>query len=66
MRKKLTQGPNERDLVNSGLEETMCEAYQEVRTTMDMHKGVTDLRTAAYIVAITKVATSYLELGIFP
>jgi glutamate dehydrogenase (NAD(P)+) len=28
--------------------------------------GIPDMRTAAYVVAINKVATSYAELGIFP
>jgi len=27
---------------------------------------ITDLRTAAFLYALHKVATSYLELGIFP
>jgi glutamate dehydrogenase (NAD(P)+) len=27
---------------------------------------IPDMRTAAYVVAINKVATSYQELGIFP
>ena len=66
LRRKLTRGPNEVDLVNSGLEETMAEAYQDIKTAKQTVKGVTDLRTAAYVVAINKVATSYLELGIFP
>ena len=29
-------------------------------------RKVQDLRTAAYIVAIDKIAKTYLELGIFP
>lgn len=65
-RKKLAHGPSELDLVNSGLEETMAEAYQEIYATRTSTKGVADLRTAAYVVAIKKVATSYTELGIFP
>jgi glutamate dehydrogenase (NAD(P)+) len=65
-RKKLAYGPSELDLVNSGLEETMSEAYQDIHATRASTKGVTDLRTAAYVVAIKKVATSYTELGIFP
>jgi glutamate dehydrogenase (NAD(P)+) len=28
--------------------------------------NIPDMRTAAYVVAINKVATSYAELGIFP
>lgn len=65
-KRKLSKGPSEIDLVNSGLEETMIEAYQEIRNIMETRKNVTDLRTAAYVDAIEKVATSYLELGIFP
>jgi glutamate dehydrogenase (NAD(P)+) len=66
IRKRLTFGPNEIDLVNSGLEETMSEAYQEVYNARKTMRGVNDLRTAAYAVAIQKVATSYMQLGIFP
>ena len=66
MKKRLSYGPNEVDMVNSGLEETMSEAYQEIYNTKQATKGCDDLRTAAYVVAISKVATSYLELGIFP
>ncbi|HEV8538209.1 MAG TPA: Glu/Leu/Phe/Val dehydrogenase [Bacteroidota bacterium] len=66
MRRKLTFGPNEVDMVNSGLEETMAEAYHEIHTVQQTVKGCSDLRTAAYVVAINKVATSYLQLGIFP
>jgi glutamate dehydrogenase (NAD(P)+) len=66
LKKKLSKGPSEIDLVNSGLEETMIDAYQEVRSILDTRKNVADLRTAAYVDAIEKVATSYLELGIFP
>jgi glutamate dehydrogenase (NAD(P)+) len=66
IRKKLTFGPNEVDMVNSGLEETMAEAYQEILMVRQAVPGCSDLRTAAYIVAINKVATAYLELGVFP
>ncbi len=66
VKKKIGRGPSELDLVNSGLEETMIEAYHEIRNIMETRKNVTDLRTASYIDAIEKVATSYLELGVFP
>ncbi|HSE83070.1 MAG TPA: Glu/Leu/Phe/Val dehydrogenase [Thermodesulfobacteriota bacterium] len=59
-------GADEEDLVNSGLEDTMISAYNEVRAIKKQHKDKIDLRTAAYISAINKVAISYLELGIFP
>lgn len=63
---QLAHGADEEDLVNSGLEETMISAYNEIRETKRQHGDRIDLRTAAFINAINKVATSYLELGIFP
>ena len=62
----LVQGAGEEDLVNSGLEETMINAFQEIRGIKDKHNNEIDLRTAAFISAIDKVAQSYMELGIFP
>jgi glutamate dehydrogenase (NAD(P)+) len=62
----IVRGPDEQDLVNSGLEETMIQAYHAVRAEWKSHKGKADLRTAAMIVAIDKVALSYVEGGIFP
>ncbi len=57
-------GGSEADLVRSGLEDTMVSAHQacfEVARNHDV-----DLRTAAYILAIEKIATIYAERGIFP
>jgi glutamate dehydrogenase (NAD(P)+) len=62
---RLTQGASEEDLVNSGLEETMTGAYHPIRETWKRQDGI-DMRTAAMIVAIDKVALSYEQLGIFP
>ena len=62
---KLMHGPDEEALVNSGLEDTMIEAYHEIRETWKKTPGV-DMRTASFIVAIDKVAKSYMELGVFP
>ncbi len=62
--KKLAIGADELDLVNSGLEDTMLEAYHEIREIAKT-RG-TDLRTAAFIDAIDKVAVAYDQLGIFP
>ncbi|HEX9614254.1 MAG TPA: Glu/Leu/Phe/Val dehydrogenase, partial [Bacteroidota bacterium] len=61
----LVRGPEEEDLVNSGLEDTMIVAYHEIRSIWKNHAGI-DLRTAAFISSIDKIGTSYLELGIFP
>ena len=62
----LTRGPDEIDLVRSGLEGTMVEAYGEILREMLDHRTSRDLRLASFRVAIKKVATSYACLGIFP
>jgi glutamate dehydrogenase (NAD(P)+) len=62
----LINGADEEDLVNSGLEETMINAYEEIRSTFKRRKKVSSLRCAAYITAIQKICTSYRALGIFP
>ena len=62
----VVHGADEIDLVNSGLEETMCTAYQNIREIWKSTRKVEDLRTAGFIDAINKVAESYLVLGIFP
>jgi glutamate dehydrogenase (NAD(P)+) len=65
-RKIILHGPEEQDLVHSGLEETMITATQEIMEVWNSNPEIPDMRTAAYVSAIKKVATSYLELGIFP
>jgi glutamate dehydrogenase (NAD(P)+) len=62
----IERGPDERDLVYSGLEETMINAYAAIRNRMVTTEGMNDLRTAAFAEAINKVAVSYENLGIFP
>jgi glutamate dehydrogenase (NAD(P)+) len=64
-KKRISRGPDEVDLVNSGLEDTMINAYYQIRQILKTSKCA-DLRTAAFISAINKIAASYLELGIFP
>jgi glutamate dehydrogenase (NAD(P)+) len=63
---RVTHGASEEDLVNSGLEETMINSYHPIRQVWKQHAHNADLRTAAMIVAIDKVALSYAQLGIFP
>ena len=63
---RLSHGADEADLVNSGLEDTMISAWHQVRETWLQHDRKTDIRTAAFISAINKVAVSYQDLGIFP
>jgi glutamate dehydrogenase (NAD(P)+) len=62
----IIHGADEVDLVYSGLEETMINATHEVMNTWKSNPDIPDMRTAAYVVAINKVGTSYAELGIFP
>ena len=59
-------GANEEDLVNSGLEETMVNAFHQVRDVQKSHGSDVDMRTAAFINAIDKIVVCYEELGIFP
>jgi len=61
-KKKMIYGAGEEDLVNSGLEETMINSFEEV-INMSLQKNV-DMRTAAFIVAIEKVAHTYMDLGL--
>jgi glutamate dehydrogenase (NAD(P)+) len=65
-RKILVHGPDEIDLVRSGLEDTMIKATNEILECWKNNPSIKDMRTAAFVVAINKVGTSYMELGIFP
>ncbi|MDZ4749080.1 MAG: Glu/Leu/Phe/Val dehydrogenase [Saprospiraceae bacterium] len=62
----LTHGADEIDLVRSGLEDTMVNAYDEIRDTMKRKKTIEDLRSAAFVVALNKISGDYVRLGIFP
>ncbi|HXS37034.1 MAG TPA: Glu/Leu/Phe/Val dehydrogenase [Flavipsychrobacter sp.] len=64
-RKQILHGPDEVDLVYSGLEDTMIGSYHEIREVL-LSSKISDMRTAAFIVAINKVGVAYEELGIFP
>ncbi len=65
-RDALVHGPDEIDLVRSGLEDTMIRATNEILDCWKKHPEIKDMRTAAFVVAINKVGNSYMELGIFP
>lgn len=62
---RLTHGAEEYDLVDSGLEETMITAYQQIAEIRNEH-NLNDLRTAAFINAINKIGIMYEQMGIFP
>lgn len=57
-------GSDELALVRSGLDDTMRTAYQSMREVWHGRPGVDDLRTAAYIVAIDRVAQTYRSKGL--
>jgi glutamate dehydrogenase (NAD(P)+) len=65
-RSVLVHGADEGDYVDSGLEETMINAFYDIKHVYDHNHKAKDLRTAAFVVAIDKIAKSYMELGIFP
>ncbi len=56
---KYLHGAGELELVRSGLEDTMRGAYQAMREVWHGRNDVTDLRVAAYLVSIERVAASY-------
>lgn len=65
-REILTRGGNEVELVNSGLEDTMITAYQQIRETLKQHPEIPDIRTAAFVSSLKKIASDYISMGIFP
>ena len=58
-RTKLLTGPDEINLVRSGLEDTMREAYGEIKEQFLSNEKITDRRMAAYALAIRKIADIY-------
>ncbi|MCE8008937.1 Glu/Leu/Phe/Val dehydrogenase [Aestuariivita sp.] len=63
-KQKYLRGADELELVRSGLDDTMRIAYQSMREVWHENDRVDDLRTAAYLVAIGKVASSYRAKGL--
>ncbi len=61
---KYLRGAGELELVRSGLDDTMRAAYNDMRNVWHARDDVEDLRTAAYLVAIGKVASSYRAKGL--
>ncbi|MFN3663467.1 Glu/Leu/Phe/Val family dehydrogenase [Yoonia sp.] len=63
-KEKYLRGADELELVRSGLDDTMRSAYQAMRAVWHGRDDVHDLRTAAYLVSIRKVADSYRAKGL--
>ncbi|KAA0916732.1 Glu/Leu/Phe/Val family dehydrogenase [Aquicoccus porphyridii] len=63
-KEKYLRGAGELELVRSGLDDTMRTAYQSMREVWHDRDDVEDLRVAAYLVAIGRVAASYRAKGL--
>lgn len=61
---KYLRGADELELVRSGLDDTMRIAYQSMAAVWHERDDVPDLRMAAYLVSIGKVASSYRAKGL--
>lgn len=61
-RRELLEGATERDIVYAGLEEVMSSATKDVIKISEKYN--TDLRTAAYVLAITRLNDYYLGSGL--
>ena len=57
-------GADELELVRSGLDDTMREAFGKMKEVWQSNSKVNDLRTAAYVVAIRRVSNVYASLGL--
>jgi len=60
----VVNGATEIDLVRSGLEGIMREGYKKISRKLHSDKRINDLRTAAMVIAIKRIADSYYFLGI--
>jgi len=61
---KYLKGAGELEMVRSGLDDTIRTAYQAIREIWLSRDDVPSLRVAAYILAIQRIATSYLSKGL--
>jgi glutamate dehydrogenase (NAD(P)+) len=64
MRAKIREGADEWNLVRSGLDDTMRLAFQEIYGRYCASEKITDLRTAAFVIALEKIARSYVDVGV--
>ena len=63
LKRDITKGADELTMVRSGLDDTMREAYQEIRDTMDKFQ-IEDFRTAAMVVSVSKIVETRTRLGV--
>jgi glutamate dehydrogenase (NAD(P)+) len=65
-RAAIIKGASELELVNSALEDTMVDAFHDIRRIYLQNESIDTLRTAAFVKAIDQIGASYLNMGIFP
>ena len=65
-KEQIIRGADEIDLVRSGLEETMITGFQGIYEIYKNNDEIKDLRTAAFALAIKKISSDYIALGIWP
>ena len=63
-KQRYLRGASELELVRSGLYDTMTAAYDSMASVWHGRDDVDDLRIAAYLVSIGKVAESYRAKGL--
>jgi glutamate dehydrogenase (NAD(P)+) len=63
-KERYLRGAGELELVRSGLDDTMRGAYGAMREVWHRRNDVEDLRVAAYLVSISRVAASYASKGL--
>lgn len=64
IRDDFLEGGAEIDLVRSGLEDVMRSAYDNIANLKRATPGLKTYRTAAYVIAIRKIADAYRAIGI--
>ena len=64
LKRKAIEGGKEIDIVRSGLEDTMRNAYDVISYTWNRDPKIESMRTAAMMVAIKRIAQSYSSMGI--
>ena len=62
--RRAVDGGTDIDLVRSGLEDTMRNSYRVISEVWDREDAAPDLRTAALMVAVRRIAQAYQSLGI--
>ena len=64
LKNKIIEGADELDLVRSGLDDSMRDAYKNIRETYYSMNNVDDFRTASYVVAIKTIAKGYESMNL--